>query len=118
MNLIIVGSTMFTGIILALVALILAARKQLVPTGEIKFEINDDPELTITTKPGVSFSVPWPRRGFSSPQHVAAVAPAVSVMSTYTRVAGRSSPRKLVSSRSVKLAKGCVSPVRLGSSRI
>jgi Na+-transporting NADH:ubiquinone oxidoreductase subunit F len=43
---------MFTGIILALVALILAARKQLVPTGEIKFEINDDPELTITTKPG------------------------------------------------------------------
>jgi len=52
MNLIIVGSTMFTGIILALVALILAARKQLVPTGEIKFEINDDPELTITTKPG------------------------------------------------------------------
>jgi len=52
MNLIIVGSTMFTGIILALVALILAARKQLVPTGEIKFEINDDPELTIATKPG------------------------------------------------------------------
>lgn len=52
MDLIIVGSTMFTGIILALVALILAARKQLVPTGEIKFEINDDPELTITTKPG------------------------------------------------------------------
>lgn len=52
MNLIIVGSTMFTGIILALVALILAARKQLVPSGEIKFEINDDPELTITTKPG------------------------------------------------------------------
>jgi Na+-transporting NADH:ubiquinone oxidoreductase subunit F len=43
---------MFTGIILALVALILAARKQLVPTGEIQFEINDDPELTITTKPG------------------------------------------------------------------
>jgi len=43
---------MFTGIILALVALILAARKQLVPTGEIKFEVNDDPELTITTKPG------------------------------------------------------------------
>jgi Na+-transporting NADH:ubiquinone oxidoreductase subunit F len=43
---------MFTGIILALVALILAARKQLVPSGEIKFEINDDPELTITTKPG------------------------------------------------------------------
>ncbi|MFO7831947.1 MAG: NADH:ubiquinone reductase (Na(+)-transporting) subunit F [Desulfuromonadaceae bacterium] len=52
MDLIIVGSTMFTGIILALVAIILAARKQLVPTGEIKFEINDDPELTITTKPG------------------------------------------------------------------
>lgn len=52
MDLIIVGSIMFTGIILALVALILAARKQLVPSGEIKFEINDNPDLTIISKPG------------------------------------------------------------------
>ncbi|MDY0212344.1 MAG: NADH:ubiquinone reductase (Na(+)-transporting) subunit F [Desulfuromonadaceae bacterium] len=52
MDLIIVGSIMFTGIILALVALILAARKQLVPSGEIKFEINDNPDLTLISKPG------------------------------------------------------------------
>ncbi|MDD2557627.1 MAG: NADH:ubiquinone reductase (Na(+)-transporting) subunit F [Desulfuromonadaceae bacterium] len=52
MDLIIVGSIMFTGIILVLVALILAARKQLVPSGEIKFEINDNPDLTLISKPG------------------------------------------------------------------
>ncbi len=52
MDLIIVGSIMFSGIILALVALILAARKQLVPSGEIKFEINDNPDLTLISKPG------------------------------------------------------------------
>ncbi|MDY0291218.1 MAG: NADH:ubiquinone reductase (Na(+)-transporting) subunit F [Desulfuromonadaceae bacterium] len=52
MDLIIVGSIMFTGIILVLVALILAARKQLVPSGEIKFEINDDPDLTLISRPG------------------------------------------------------------------
>ncbi len=52
MDLIIVGSIMFTGIILALVTLILVARKQLVPSGEIKFEINDDPDLTVISKPG------------------------------------------------------------------
>ncbi|MFA5700067.1 MAG: NADH:ubiquinone reductase (Na(+)-transporting) subunit F [Desulfuromonas sp.] len=52
MDLIIVGSIMFTGIILVLVALILAARKQLVPSGEIKFEINDNPDLTLISRPG------------------------------------------------------------------
>lgn len=52
MNLILVGSIMFTGIIVALVAIILAARKQLVPSGEIKLEINDNPDLTLTAKPG------------------------------------------------------------------
>lgn len=52
MDLIIVGSIMFTGIILVLVALILAASKQLVPSGEIKFEINDDPDLTLISRPG------------------------------------------------------------------
>ncbi|MCK9173452.1 MAG: 2Fe-2S iron-sulfur cluster-binding protein, partial [Desulfuromonas thiophila] len=52
MNLVIAGSTMFTGIILALVVIILVARRSLVPTGDIKFEINDNPDLTLTTKPG------------------------------------------------------------------
>lgn len=52
MDLIIVGSTMFTVIILALVAIILAARKSLVPSGDIYLEVNDNPDLTITTKPG------------------------------------------------------------------
>jgi len=43
---------MFTGVILALVAIILVARKSLVPSGEINFFINDDPNKTIITKPG------------------------------------------------------------------
>ena len=52
MSLVIAGSVMFTGVILVLVAVILVARKSLVPSGDIKFEINDNPDLTITTKPG------------------------------------------------------------------
>ena len=52
MELVIAGSTMFTGVILALVAIILVARKSLVPSGEIHFYINDDPDKTIDTKPG------------------------------------------------------------------
>ncbi|PLX97831.1 MAG: NADH:ubiquinone reductase (Na(+)-transporting) subunit F [Desulfuromonas sp.] len=51
-TLIIAGCIMFTGVILALVAIILLARKALVPSGEIKFFINDDDSKTITTKPG------------------------------------------------------------------
>ncbi len=52
MDLVIAGSTMFTGVILTLVAIILVARKSLVPSGEINFFINDDPDKTIVTKPG------------------------------------------------------------------
>ncbi len=51
-TLVIAGTIMFTGVILALVALILVARKSLVPSGDISFFINDDPSKTIITKPG------------------------------------------------------------------
>lgn len=51
-TLIIAGCVMFTGVILALVAIILVARKALVPSGEIKFFINEDDNKTIITKPG------------------------------------------------------------------
>ena len=43
---------MFTGIVLALVAIILAARSRLVSTGDIHIEINDDPEKGITAQAG------------------------------------------------------------------
>ncbi|MCP4061833.1 MAG: NADH:ubiquinone reductase (Na(+)-transporting) subunit F, partial [Gammaproteobacteria bacterium] len=40
---IILGVVMFTVIVLALVAVILAARSRLVSTGDVTIEINDDP---------------------------------------------------------------------------
>ncbi|MFK5927694.1 MAG: NADH:ubiquinone reductase (Na(+)-transporting) subunit F [Desulfuromusa sp.] len=51
-SLVIAGTVMFTGVILVLVAIILVARKSLVPSGDINFFINDNPDKTIITKPG------------------------------------------------------------------
>jgi Na+-transporting NADH:ubiquinone oxidoreductase subunit F len=42
MTAILLGVAMFTGVILALVALLLAARRQLVPSGEVSIEVNGD----------------------------------------------------------------------------
>ncbi len=49
---IIAGVVMFTGSVLVMVALILAARSKLVTTGEVTIEVNDDPEKAITTRSG------------------------------------------------------------------
>jgi Na+-transporting NADH:ubiquinone oxidoreductase subunit F len=49
---IILGVVMFTVIVLSLVAVILAARSKLVSTGDVKIEINDDPEHTVETSAG------------------------------------------------------------------
>ena len=49
---IILGVVMFTVIVLALVAVILAARSRLVSTGDVTIEVNDDPEHTLTTEAG------------------------------------------------------------------
>ena len=49
---IILGVVMFTVIVLSLVAVILAARSKLVSSGDIKIEINGDPERTITAPAG------------------------------------------------------------------
>ncbi len=49
---IILGVSMFTGVIMALVFIILFARKQLVSSGDVTIEINGDPEKSITTKAG------------------------------------------------------------------
>jgi len=43
---------MFTGVIMVLVFVILAARKQLVSTGEISIGINEDPDKSIRTRAG------------------------------------------------------------------
>ena len=49
---IILGVFMFTAMVLALVAVILTARAKLVSSGEVKIEINGDPEKTITAAAG------------------------------------------------------------------
>ena len=49
---IILGVVMFTGMVLALVAIILGARAQLVSSGAVSIEINGDPEKTITAPAG------------------------------------------------------------------
>lgn len=49
---VILGVSLFTGIILLLVALIMAARYFLVPHGKVRIVINDDPDKTLRVKPG------------------------------------------------------------------
>ncbi|MBL6691954.1 MAG: NADH:ubiquinone reductase (Na(+)-transporting) subunit F [Pseudomonadales bacterium] len=49
---VVLGVTMFTGVIMMLVFVILYARKLLVSTGEVHIEINGDPEKTITCAAG------------------------------------------------------------------
>lgn len=52
MNEIILGVTLFTLVILVLVMIILFARKQLVATGDVTININDDADKSITTSAG------------------------------------------------------------------
>lgn len=52
MTAVLLGIAMFTGIIMVLVVLILAARARLIPPGDITLGINGDPERRITTPPG------------------------------------------------------------------
>lgn len=49
---IIAGAVMFTGVVMLLVMLILAARAKLVSSGDVKIEINGDPEKSITVAAG------------------------------------------------------------------
>lgn len=49
---ILLGVTVFTGIIMALVLLILAARSRLIPKGDITLEINSDPDKRLIVPPG------------------------------------------------------------------
>ncbi|WP_417580849.1 NADH:ubiquinone reductase (Na(+)-transporting) subunit F [Nitrincola sp.] len=49
---IILGVVMFTALVLAMVAIILAARSKLVSSGSVTIEINGDPEKTITVPAG------------------------------------------------------------------
>ncbi len=50
---VVLGVLFFTVIVLALVAIIMAARSRLVATGDVTIEINDEPEHTIKTAAGV-----------------------------------------------------------------
>jgi len=49
---IVLGVVMFTAVVLALVAVILAARSKLVSSGDVRININDDPEKSITVPAG------------------------------------------------------------------
>lgn len=49
---ILLGVVMFTVIVISLVMVILAARSQLVSSGDVTIEINGDPESTVTTAAG------------------------------------------------------------------
>ncbi|WP_027857000.1 NADH:ubiquinone reductase (Na(+)-transporting) subunit F [Marinobacterium jannaschii] len=49
---IILGVVMFTVVVLALVAVILAARSKLVSSGDVHININDDPEKSVTVPAG------------------------------------------------------------------
>jgi Na+-transporting NADH:ubiquinone oxidoreductase subunit F len=46
--------TMFTAVVLALVALLLAARRALVPAGDVSIVINEDPSHALKAKPGTT----------------------------------------------------------------
>jgi len=46
------GVTTFTGVVLALVLVILLARSRLVTSGDVQIEINEDPEKTLTAAAG------------------------------------------------------------------
>ena len=46
------GVLMFTLVVLALVGLLLAARRQLVPSGDVTISINDDPSLALKVPAG------------------------------------------------------------------
>lgn len=52
MGLIILGVAMFTGVVLTLVLLLLAAKAKLVSSGDVKLIINDDPSKAITVAAG------------------------------------------------------------------
>jgi Na+-transporting NADH:ubiquinone oxidoreductase subunit F len=49
---VLVGVVMFTGVILALVAVLLAARKRLVASGDVSIVVNDDPTRAFKTPAG------------------------------------------------------------------
>ncbi|MCY4187573.1 MAG: hypothetical protein OXD30_03725, partial [Bryobacterales bacterium] len=49
---ILLGVAMFTGVILSLVALLMAAKKRLVASGDVAIGINSDPANTLTVQSG------------------------------------------------------------------
>lgn len=49
---IVVGVTMFTSVVMVMVALILVARSRLVSTGDVRILINDDPDKTVVVPAG------------------------------------------------------------------
>ena len=78
-NVILSGVAMFTGIIIALVGIILFAKSKLVASGDITIEINDDPDKTIVVPAGGKLLNVLADKKYSSHQPVVAVEHAPSV---------------------------------------
>ena len=57
---IVLGVAMFTAVILALIALLMAARSKLVATGDVTITINEDPDKALRVPAGARSSSPRP----------------------------------------------------------
>ncbi len=79
MTTILMGTGMFTGVILALVGLLLVARSRLVAAGEVEIVLNDDESKAIRTPAGGICSARWPPTASSSRRPAAGRKPAASV---------------------------------------
>ena len=60
------GVGMFTFTIVALVGLLMMARRQLVATGEVTITVNGDPEKALCTSAGSTSRAPCTSRSFGS----------------------------------------------------
>ena len=72
------GVGMFTGVVLALVTIILVARSRLVPSGNVRILINDDESKALSVRREASCSTCWPTTRYLCLRPAVAVAPAPS----------------------------------------
>ena len=83
---IVLGVSMFTAIVVALVLVILFAKSKLVSTGDVTISINGDPEKAVTAGAGGKLLGVLADQGISYRQRVVAVVLVASVVYTFTQV--------------------------------
>lgn len=112
MDIIILGVVMFTLIVLVLTGLILFAKSKLVNTGEIKVEINGDPDKSFEAPAGDKLLNMLANQGFLYLQPVAAAGLVDNVVSPSKKVAAIFYLPSFLISASVKRKKAAVYRVR------